>query len=199
MRSQLRTGRVLLLSMVLVLGAFSCAQTQQQVAEAEPEVGQPPADDESDRQPAPPPEGPEVDMSDGGEAETEPAGPAPTDAPVVTAEQVESFMSRGPSYALTVSRVEPHRVDGSFAGFEIVALHPSAKRFVDPELAIGDVITHINGVRVKKPDDYLAAWKLLDDVDAISIEFLRDGTEKEAVWRVEASGESASNSGEPQE
>lgn len=174
-----------------------CATGANQAESDDTEVGQPPAEGEADREPANPPKGPSVDMSDGGEGEPEQeqaATPPSEDAPTVTPAEIETFMEKGPPYALTVTRVEPHRINGAFAGFEIIAMHPSAKRFVDPELAVGDVVTHINGVRMKKPDDYLAAWKLLDDVDAIRIKYTRDGEQREAVWRVVGADDASNTS-----
>ena len=197
----LRRCLVLLSAVAVCLVAVpttGCASSSKQADDDNAEVGQPPSSDDPDSEPGEVPKGPSVDISDGGEGEPEDsaeATPASDTSPTVTPQQVETFMQKGPPYALTLTRVEAHRINGSFAGFEIIAMHPSAKRFMEPEVVVGDVITHINGVRMKKPDDYLSAWKLLDDVDAIRIKFTRDGDEREAVWRI-VGAEGASESAE---
>jgi hypothetical protein len=195
--SRLLVGIATLAACCFVFASTGCASGGKQTTD-DAEVGQPPAEGDPDSSPRTPPQGPDVDMSDGGEARVAKGDetPAPSDAPTVTAGQIESFMQKGPPYALTITRVEPHRINGAFAGFEITAMHPSAKRFLGDELGVGDVVTHINGVQMEKPDDYLAAWKLLDDVDAVRIEFMRDGEQQEAVWRVvqPARGQGASTS-----
>lgn len=193
---------VLTAALLLIAGATAtgCSSTKKQSRDQNAEVGQPPADDDPDREVASPPDGPRVDIGDDGESagEVDEAAPA-DDSPAVSSQQIETFMAKGPSYALTVTRVEPHRIDGTFAGFEIIAMHPSASRFVGEMLKVGDVITHINGVRMKKPDDYLAAWKLLDDVDAVRVKFLRGGDEEVAAWRVSDADEASTPSSEASE
>lgn len=104
---------------------------------------------------------------------------------VITRQQLETFIAKGPSFALTMVRVEPARDDGKFEGFEIVEMKAGADQALAPQMGKGDVITHINGVRIEKPDDYLNAWKLLDEVSQIRIDFLRDGQAKHAIWRVQ--------------
>ncbi|MGM0555434.1 MAG: hypothetical protein ACQEVA_03550 [Myxococcota bacterium] len=184
--SRLLVGLASLTLCSFVFASTGCASGSKQARDQDAEVGQPPAEGDPDSEPRTPPQGPDVDMNEGDEAGVAGQGDAaaPGDAPTVTPEQIESFMEKGPPYALTITRVEPHRINGAFAGFEIIAMHPSAERFLGDALMEGDVITHINGVQMKKPDDYLAAWKLLDDVDAVRIKFMREGDKEEAVWRV---------------
>jgi S1-C subfamily serine protease len=128
------------------------------------------------------------DESDEGEADGDSEGEAEGGqqaADTVTSEELDSFLDRGPSYALTLVEVEPSRADGAFQGFEIVSMAEPANRFVSPHLTKGDVITHINGVRLEKPDDYLAAWKQLDEVSTIRVDFIRDGASEHATWQVQ--------------
>ena len=190
----------LLASLVLPIG---CASSQprgdEPSGEQRAEVGEPPAADDPDSEPKSPPEGPYVDISDTDAGERVGARYRSGSRWRTDSHDCPDRELHGAWPVVRTDchkRVEPHRINGSFAGFEIVALHPSAKRFVDPALTVGDVITHINGVRMKKPDDYLAAWKLLDDVDAVRIDFLRDGVEEQAVWRVEDAQEASAASDE---
>jgi type II secretory pathway component PulC len=106
-------------------------------------------------------------------------------AATVSRSDVQAFMQKGPSYALTMVDVAPERSDGEFQGFKVTTMTPGAASAVSGQLQTGDVITHINGVRMQKPDDYLNAWKLLSEVTKIRIDFVRDGSAEHAVWLIE--------------
>lgn len=141
------------------------------------------------------PEGPEVLRSGAtapAKADTNaPAGEAgeaeeaEEERPSVTRAQVDAFIERGPSYALTQVEVEPAREGGGFQGFQLVSAQREARNFLMPQLRVGDVITHINGIRQQKPDDYLQAWKTLANVSTIRIDFLRQSEPMNAIWKVE--------------
>ncbi len=176
------------------LGLGCASGSQSSSAEDEDVSASPPSADEDTRGELP--EGPEVDMGRSGEgagdAESE-AGDEADDAEadandaqqVITRSQLDTFIEKGPSFALTQVEVAPSRDDGTFQGFQLVSMRPSAQESVGNQLQLGDIITHINGVRLEKPDDYLDAWKLLDEVSSIRIDFIRDGEAEHALWRVE--------------
>lgn len=190
-------GKQFVLLLITVGLAFSgCASSSSadkaSDSESETVSGQPPSPEEDT--PKALPEGPEVQMgkaraegpSDAGE---EPDGTetaeSPQSAAVVSRAQIDRFIDKGPPYALTLVKVEPARADGKFRGFKLIAMERSAAQVVGPQLVPGDIVTHINGVRLEKPDDYLNAWKLLGEVSKIRIDFVRDGESKHAIWRVQ--------------
>lgn len=150
-------------------------------------VGQPPVAGDPDGAPRGLPEGPEVELSAPSAPGDEGAGGL-VEEPGVTRAQLQAFLEKGPSFALTMTRVTPHYEDGQFRGFEIVALHPNARRVLGTELVEGDVVTHINGVRIKQPDDYLSAWKRLNTVGVVEVKILRGGAPETARWAVEGEG-----------
>lgn len=157
--------------------------------------GQPPSPEEGT--PKELPKGPEVQLGKSSNAEPDDAEPddaEPDDAEsadtaetgaVVTRAELDSFIAKGPPYTLTLVKVEPARVDGKFQGFKLVAMQRSAAEAVAPQLVPGDIVTHVNGVRLEKPDDYVDAWNLLAEVSKIRIDFIRDGESKHAIWRVQ--------------
>lgn len=102
----------------------------------------------------------------------------------VARQLVTSFTNRGPSYALTLVEVEPVRSGNGLQGYRITSIADRARPFL-PQLRHGDVITHINGYKQERPDDFLNAWKLLEEIDEIRIDFLRDDTPHTATWSVE--------------
>jgi len=95
------------------------------------------------------------------------------------------FMKKGPPFALTQVVVEPVHGDGGFVGYKLVSSTSGASEFLRPQVKAGDVITHLNGVRIERPDDYLRAWNALKDTSVIRIDFLREGQASVATWNVQ--------------
>ena len=102
----------------------------------------------------------------------------------VTRGEVDGFMRRGPAYVLTVVTVEPVHKSKGFQGYKVVAATSKAKDFMTPFLKTGDVITHVNGIRIERPDDLLQAWNTLADASLIRVDFFRNEEKMHAAWAV---------------
>jgi hypothetical protein len=190
-----------MLGLVLAVGLFSagCATTQSTEDGSDRQVqGSPPENAE----PEPMPPGPNVKTGEPeipGEETDEPKEPtagadetasetdeaASEEGEPVTTSEIDRLQELGPSYIFQVVRLEPFRTDGDFRGYEIVGANSTAKNVMYPQIEVGDVVTHVNGVHLKRPDDYMQAWKKLDRVDAITVDLLRDGEEAQAVWSIQ--------------
>lgn len=175
MTARLRTAS-LLVGMVLTLAA-GCAKKAHQVDD---KLNDPPAETAV----APLPDGPPI-------VHTAPANDvAPADVSddaadaTVTRAQVEAFRNRGPAYVLTVVQVEPVHAQQGFVGFQISEVTAAAQTFMTPQLQVGDVVTHINGVRLMRPDDLMEAWRSLDNAQSIRVDFSRSGEPLHAQWAV---------------
>ena len=105
--------------------------------------------------------------------------------PVVQRAQVESFMRRGPAFALTQVAVDPVHGTSGFEGYKIASLTPSVADFLQTHLQQGDVLTHLNGIKIERPDDYLQAWNRLKEAPVLSIDYVRDGQKMSARWQVQ--------------
>lgn len=177
---------LLVISGLVFAGCASSSGASDESSSGSDEVsGQPPSHEEDT--PKALPKGPEVDV---GSAKVEPSEQtgAEQDAQaqaVVSKAELKRFIDKGATFALQQVRVKPSRVDGEFQGFELVKWTQAAKEAVSPQLGLGDVITHINGVRIERPDDYLTAWKLLDEIGTIRVDFIRKGEPRHATWRVQ--------------
>lgn len=183
----------ILAALVLCAGAVSCAPSSSsgKKAEAGEEPDEqvmysPPADED---QPTEIPRG--APVLDGYERPTSDAQPAPPEGSdavgpeaTVARATLESLMAQGPAWGLSQIEVSPHRDGDVFKGFAITKFGPIAAGTVSPPLAVGDVITHLNGVRLRKPDDYLEAWKLARTVPAIRVDYIRDGQPSYSSWQV---------------
>ena len=64
---------------------------------------------------------------------------------------------------------------GQFAGFKILALHPTSSLHKDLDLKEGDVVTRINGQSVKTPDDAIKVWQELRVASELRIDYERNG------------------------
>lgn len=127
--------------------------------------------------------------SEDGDAGADDEPTVPEGAEVVSRADVIKLMQRGPAYILQSVRVEPYRNDGTFRGFEIVAVSRGAKDVLEPQMQLGDVVVSINDVRIQRPDDYLKVWKSLNTVDTVEIDYLRDDVDKTAVWVIRDKGD----------
>ena len=103
----------------------------------------------------------------------------------LTADAVAKFLDRGPSYVLTLVEVEPETEASKLIGYRLATLSPTATKFAADKLTAGDVVTHVNGVRLVKPDDLMNAWKAVRNSTEIRVDFLRNGQAQNAVWKVQ--------------
>lgn len=130
---------------------------------------------------------PETAPAADAEPAVEPAVAQPAgDAMVVRREDLKLLQQRGPAFLLAQVQVQPVKdTGGKFAGYAITAFTPEAKERLTPALREGDVITHFNGVRMKRPEDYMAAWKLLGTASEVRVDLVRDDQPSTVIWTVE--------------
>lgn len=148
-------------------------------------------DPPGENEPAEVPDGPDVILPEDERPKTAADSASPTaddgeeSGPRVSRAEVDAFMEKGPPYVLTLVTVEPARDDsGGFVGYQITDVTRSARAFMMPQLQVGDVVTHVNGVKQAKPEDLVNAWKSLRRVDAVRVDFLRRGQQKTATWSI---------------
>lgn len=176
------------------LTTAGCAGSSAQRGDAADQqlAGQPPAPGEDRAYPLP--RGPAILTSPGAAQEDEVVEIAVSDASQddedatvasLTRADLAQLVQRGPSFLLAMVQVEPAREAEQFVGFRVAQIHPQAQGRLAGHLAAGDVITHLNGVRIRQPDDYLRAWKLLPEATALRIDFLRANQPHHATWHVQ--------------
>lgn len=188
-RRRCRWGTVAVLALAVSLWAWAgCASTpdSDEVQEADDDVvGAPPEAESDDYEFALPPQHPGAhgDVRRGASGEVD--APIADDPDVIDRRAIEELRRFGPSAVMRHVRTEPAYDDGGFVGFELVDASSTALRYVEPKLELGDVITHVNLVRLEKPDDYMEAWETLEHADEIRIDVIRDGDQQELIWRIE--------------
>lgn len=165
------------LLLLAIVFACACGQKSQR---ADEKLNEPPPPNET---PAALPEGPPV-VRQAGDAVPEPPAAEAEEAPSVTRAELDGFLDRGPSYVLTIVTVEPMHGAQGFVGYQITEVTSGARAFMTPQLRVGDVVTHINGVRIMRPEDFMQAWRSLDKVTTIRVDFARQNEPMHAVWVV---------------
>ncbi len=182
-----RGAKSLWLVVLLAFGAVHCTTSQPKPEEPQTVMFSPPPEAAEET-----PELPEsMDVLPEDEAVAEVPAPPEGGAAeggelVVKRADVVAGLKKGPGWALGQVAVKPSRDGaGDFVGFEVDAFTPGASAIMSPPLKRGDVITHLMGVRLKSPDDYMSAWQLVNGSDTLRIDYVRDGAPLFSVWRVE--------------
>lgn len=136
--------RFFLPSVLLVLGLTGCA-TQQYTIE-------------------------EPDNSSTPSAQHDAAQPSVVDRTIL-----DAVLSDGPGRFLQRMPVAPQRKNNAFIGFRILALYgqPSDAEPTANGVHVGDVVTAVNGISIRRPDDLMRVWKGLRNARQIVVDVQR--------------------------
>lgn len=180
---------------ILVVSQWGCAassgKTDEPPTQQKRVQGTPPEREPPDALPKGAPvkmdanEGRQSASSQGRQPTATTAGRSDGDREYVSESDVEQLMRRGPSYVFRAVTVEPVKRDGSFRGYRIVEASEAARRVMQPQLEVGDLVQTVNGVSIERPGDYMEAWKKLKERTVLEVEFRRDGETHEAHWVVD--------------
>jgi len=88
--------------------------------------------------------------------------------------EIQSVLSRGPGALLQKVRVQPFLKNNKFLGFQILWIDSEHPRFQAPYLQTGDTILRVNGVRIRRPEDYLTAFQSLKTADVVEFDIWRN-------------------------
>lgn len=117
---------------------------------------------------APTIEGPRPELF-GPPAPRTPSGPPPGK---LYREDVARVVDAGFPDFLQRLDVEPHLEDGKFVGWTLVALYP--RDFWERvDLAPGDVVTSVNGMRIERDTEAFAAFEALKTAPRLVVRYLR--------------------------
>jgi type II secretory pathway component PulC len=129
----------------------------------------------------PPPFAHEDDEEDDPRAER----PAPTSLPTpakplpraqgLSRSELGAVLDQGPGVFLQGVRVRPTFLGKRWGGWEIVTFWPGDERFRDVDLAPGDVIETVNGMRLERPEELWELWDSLRRAPALTVVYLRRG------------------------
>ena len=98
--------------------------------------------------------------------------------------QVDAMLLKGPGWGLQQVQVEPVRAEGeALLGFRVLELTPQAASVLSP-LQPDDIITHLNGIRLRRPEDLMDAWTLARDLQELRLDYTHQGQPQFLVWSV---------------
>ncbi len=120
-----------------------------------------------------------------------PARPSPAQtaaAPRLTRPMVEEALAHGPGRVLEALEFADRPVfrDGRFVGMRLLARHDLGASRALFDLRPGDVVTHVNGVAPRTPDDLVAIAKAARRAPAIVVDLLREGRNVSLAVPIEA-------------
>jgi hypothetical protein len=107
---------------------------------------------------------------------------APPKVSALRRKEVREVIDRGLGYVLSKVEIgaEPHRKDGAFVGFVIEGFR-DPDLFVGVDLIPGDVITHVNGQKIERPEQAMAAFESLGKAKELRVSLERKGAPRELV------------------
>ena len=186
-RRSIRHSAVCAIAALLVaVGLTACASGPEESSGPDEVVGQPPDEDSEDHEFAPPPQHPGTHGSFDGDRTSETSSPSGDIEPgVVTESQLDELQDYGPSIVMRHIETEPVHDGDEFVGFRVVDATETARVHMESKLEIGDIITHVNLVRLERPDDYMEAWQTLEGADEIRFDVIRGDDAREVILDVE--------------
>jgi len=110
--------------------------------------------------------------------------PKATPRPLVVQRRVlNEVLSRGPGRFLQKMPVQPARIKGSFVGFQVLSLYGG--HAAHPQgVHIGDVVTAVNGVNIRRPDHLMSVWSNLKKARSIRVDIIRKHRPLRITYRI---------------
>ena len=88
---------------------------------------------------------------------------------------LDQELAAGVSQFLQQVQVEPKHLNGRFVGFRLLSLFDQRTDVHSDVLAVGDVVTRINGLPIERPEQFFAVWQALTEAKLLTVEFQRGG------------------------
>ena len=166
--------------LILIISTLFACGAKQKTRSDDVKMHTPPEDDSFTL-----PNGPPVLVAEPIEKQVVAVSDVKAEGPLLAKAELDAFIKQGPPYALSQVTVEPEKKGNTMVGYKIIDMTTNARTRLDPHLVAGDVITHINGIKLKTPDDYFEAWKSLNGAKAIRVDYVRGGVATNLVWVVQ--------------
>ncbi len=184
MRENLISKSSVFLAVLLVVALTGCATSKTGKGDDGPSEVQGEMPSGADAEFHAPPKGPDVLHSKNDEKHSVDEGLA-VESGVIRRAALNTLIAHGPGYVFSQVETKAVHAGQKFVGFELVTISPAAQQAVGSSVQVGDVVTHVNGVQQRLPDDYLRAWKMLDGAKNVQIDLIRGGQAEQVIWRVE--------------
>jgi hypothetical protein len=102
---------------------------------------------------------------------------------VIDREGLQAIVDQGLGRLLARLKVSPVLQRGHFQGFRVTALDPA---WNGGGVQIDDVIQHLNGLPIERPEQAQAAFESLREASEISVDLVREGKPRKLRYSVES-------------
>ena len=119
-----------------------------------------------------------------GGAAAVPNSPSSLPTTILRRAAVHAVVAKGLGYFLQRVAIDdrPVFLAGKFHGFRIAALNGDGWRGVD--LRPGDVVIHVNGFPIERPEQAMEAFRSLDVASELRVDYERDGVPRELRFSI---------------
>lgn len=99
--------------------------------------------------------------------------------------ELVGFLERGPAHLLGQVPVMPVLdAEQQLIGYRIEAFFPDSPVFHRVDIASGDVVTAVNGVRIERPEHLFELYEALRTAPRLQIDVMRDDTLRTLTWEI---------------
>ena len=139
----------------------------------------PKADDEWEEKNAP------LDGADASEPQSSVDGMAPrARTGVISRSDLVPVLEGGLGRFLQNVETEPMFHQGTFVGFRIVSFFPGDLDYASLDLRPGDIVTHVNGRSIERPEQAVAVWDALRTASDLVVLYRRGDEELALQFRI---------------
>ena len=99
---------------------------------------------------------------------------------------LDAVLADGPGRFLQRMPVAPQRQGNAFVGFRILALYgqPANAEPAAGGVHVGDVVTAVNGIAIRRPDDLMRVWKGLQSASRIVVDVQRQSAPLRIIYPI---------------
>jgi type II secretory pathway component PulC len=109
--------------------------------------------------------------------------PAPA-RPIIRRAELLRVLDQSPGLFLQHVDSEPQFQRGRFYGWRLRAFFPGDGRFASVNLRPGDIVLHVNGSTLERPEQLMETWDALRTAGELVVDFDRAGRAHQLVWQI---------------
>ncbi len=111
------------------------------------------------------------------------APPAPS-KPTIRRAELLRILDQSPGLFLQHVDSEPRFLRGRFYGWRLLTFFPGDRRFATVNLQPGDIVLHVNGSPLERPEQLMDTWDALRTAAELVVDFDRAGRAQQLRWEI---------------
>lgn len=109
--------------------------------------------------------------------------PAPS-KPTIQRAELLRILDQSPGLFLQQVDSEPRFQRGRFYGWLLRTFFPGDRRFATVNLQPGDIVLHVNGSTLERPEQLMETWDALRTAGELVVDFDRAGRAHRVIWKI---------------